>query len=84
MKYSFNFLQVANWVYVIRTKLKIFRERLDKETITADEAIKTLEAQKKQLKLIKEIMMKKTKLIGIQKDFLRDLSKIKKEYGLDE
>lgn len=84
MKYSFNFLQIANWVYIIRTKLKTFRERLDKEVVTSDEAIKTLQAQKKQLKLIKEIMLKKTKLIGIQKEFLRDLLKIKKEYGIDE
>ena len=40
MKSNFNFLQVANWVYIIRTKLKKFRLKLDNEKIDKQEPIK--------------------------------------------
>jgi len=36
MKNNFNFLQVANWIYIIRSNLKDFRVRLDKEKINKD------------------------------------------------
>lgn len=84
MKYSFNFIQVANWVYIIRTKLKEFRIRLDKEKISKQEAIELLNSQKRQLELIKDILNKKSKLLGIQPDFVKNLKQIKKEYGIED
>ena len=84
MKYSFNFIQVANWIYIIRTKLKDFRIRLDKEKISKQEAIELLNSQKRQLELIKDILNKKSRLLGIQSDFLKNLKEIKKQYGIEE
>jgi hypothetical protein len=84
MKYSFNFIQVANWVYIIRTKLKELRLRLDKEKISKEEALQLLTAQKYQLELIKDIINKNTRLLGVQKDFIANLKEIKKQYGIEE
>jgi hypothetical protein len=84
MKYNFSFIQVANWIYVIRTNLKEFRIRLDKEKISKEEALQILNSQKQHLELIKDILNKKTRLIGIQQEFLKNLKDIKKEYGVEE
>lgn len=84
MKYSFNLIQIANWVYVIRTKLKDLRVRLDKEKISKEEALHILHAQKQSLELIKDIINKNTRLLGIQKNFLKNLKNIKKEYDIEE
>lgn len=84
MKYSFNFLQVANWVYMIRGKLKDFRVSLDKQRISKAEAVALLNSQKRQLELIKDIINKKSRLLGIQKDFIANLKDIKKQYGIEE
>lgn len=84
MKYSFNFIQVANWVFIIRTKLKEFRVNLDKEKVPKQEAIQLLNSQKQQLELIKDILNKKSRLLGIQSEFLKNLKQIKKEYGIEE
>lgn len=84
MKYSFNFLQIANWVYIVRTSLKKLRSRLDTEKIDKKEALQLLKSQKKQLELIKDIINKKTRLQGIQPDFLKNLKQIKKEFGIEE
>jgi hypothetical protein len=84
MKYSFNLIQIANWVYVIRTKLKDLRIRLDKEKISKEEALHILHAQKQSLELIKDIINKKSRLLGIQSDFIKNLKQIKKEYGIED
>jgi len=84
MKYSFNFIQVANWIYLLRTKLKEFRVKLDKEKIPKAEAIELLQQQKRQLELIKDVLDKKTRLMGIQSDFLKNLNQIKKDYGIED
>ena len=84
MKYSFSFIQVANWAYIIRTKLKEFRLRIDKEKVSKDEALSLLRSQKQQLELIKDILNKKSRLLGIQPDFLKNLKQIKKDYGIEE
>ena len=84
MKYSFNFLQIANWVYIIRTALKNFRLRLDEEKISKNETIQFLKSQKRQLELIKDILNKKTRLHGIQPEFIKNLKEIKKQYGVEE
>jgi hypothetical protein len=84
MKNRFNFIQVANWVYLIRTNLKAFREKLDKEKVSKQEALELLQQQKRHLELIKEILNKKVNLLGIQPDFLKNLKEIKKMYGIEE
>jgi hypothetical protein len=84
MKYNFNFLQVANWVYILRTKLREFRIKIDKENISKEQAIELLKSQKRQLELIKDILNKKARLQGIQPDFLKNLKEIKKQYGIEE
>jgi predicted hydrolase (HD superfamily) len=84
MKYSFNFIQVANWVYIIRTKLKEFRLKIDKEKVSKQEALELLKSQKRQLELIKDILNKKARLQGIQPDFLKNLKEIKRQYGIEE
>ena len=83
MKYSFNFLQVSNWLYIIYNQLKILRQRLDKENVDKEEVIKLLEQQKTSLLLIKGVLNKKTRLIGIQPDFLKNLESIKREFGVE-
>jgi hypothetical protein len=83
MKYSFSFLQVSNWLYVIYKQLKALRQRLDKENVDKEEVIKLLEQQKTSLLLIKEVLNKKTRLIGIQPDFLKNLESIKQEFGVE-
>jgi len=84
MKYNFNFIQVANWVYVIRGKLKDFRLRLDKEKVSKQDALENLNAQKKYLQLIKDILERNIRLVGVQKDFITNLKDIKKQYGIEE
>ena len=84
MKNSFNFIQLANWVYVLRTKLKEFRTKLDKEKVSKQEALNLLIMQKRQLELIKEILNKKTRLMGVQPDFVKNLKEIKKSYGIED
>jgi len=84
MKNSFNFIQVANWVYIIRTKLKEFRVRIDKEKTSKEEALYILNSQKHQLELIKDILNKKARLQGIQWEFLKNLKEIKRQYGIEE
>ena len=84
MKYSFNFIQVANWVYLLRTKLKEFRVRLDKEKVSKTEDLELLQSQKRQLELIKDILNKKSRLLGVQADFLKNLQQIKKDYGIED
>jgi hypothetical protein len=83
MKYSFSFLQVSNWLYVIYKQLKALRQRLDKENVDKEEVIKLLEQQKISLLLIKEVLNKKTRLMGIQPDFLKNLESIKREFGVE-
>lgn len=84
MKNNFNFIQVANWIYVLRTKLKEFRVKIDKEKISKEEALDFLKAQKRQLELIKDVLNKKSRLHGIQPDFLKNLKEIKKNYGIED
>lgn len=83
MKYSLSFIQIANWIYLIRSQLKEFRLKLDKETVSKQEAIKLLEQQKAWLLLIKDVLNKKTRLIGVQKNFLKNLENLKRELGVE-
>jgi len=84
MKYKFNFIQIANWVYVIRIKLKDFRTRLDLEKVSTQEAIENLESQKRSLLIVVDLLNKNANLLGIQNDFLKNLKDIKKQFGVEE
>lgn len=84
MKYKFNFIQVANWMYICRQNLFNLRIDVVKEKISKNEAIEKLQAQKRQLLLIKDILNKKTFLHGIQGDFLKNFKKIKEMYDIKD
>lgn len=84
MKYKFNFIQIANWLYVCRTNLSDIRNTILEEKISKSEAIEKLQAQKHQLLLIKDIINRKAILHGVQRDFLLNYSKLKEEYGIEE
>jgi hypothetical protein len=71
-------------VYIIRTRLKELRVKLDKEKVSKTEILEILNSQKLNLELIKDILNKNTRLLGIQPDFLKNLKQIKKEYGIEE
>jgi hypothetical protein len=86
MKYNFNILQIANWIYVTKMQIKNLRLRLDidGENLSKQEAISLLKSQKNNLELIKDVISKKSRLLGVQPDFLKNLQEIKKEYGVEE
>jgi hypothetical protein len=84
MKYKFNFIQIANWMYVCRQNLFNLRIDVVKEKISKNEAIEKLQAQKRHLLLIKDIVNRKTFLHGIQPDFLRNFKKIKEMYDIKD
>lgn len=84
MKYKFNFIQIANWMYVCRQNLFNLRIDVVKEKISKNEAIEKLQAQKRHLLLIKDIINRKTFLHGIQSSFLRDFKKIKEMYQIED
>ncbi len=84
MKYKFNFIQIANWMYVCRQNLFNLRIDVVKEKISKNEAIEKLQAQKRQLLLIKDILNKKTFLHGIQPNFLKNFKKIKEMYDVKD
>ena len=84
MKYKFNFIQIANWMYVCRQNLFNLRIDIVKEKISKNEAIEKLQAQKRHLLLIKDIVNRKTFLHGIQPDFLRNFKKIKEMYDIKD
>lgn len=84
MKYSFNFLQVTNWLLVCRENIKKIRDDVLSEAITKEDAIKKLYIEKNRISKLKDILHRKVRLYGIQKDFLKNLNDIKKEYGIND
>lgn len=74
MKNKFNFLQIANWLYVIRLN-HLKNIKMSKEVI---------DNQIRLLKLIKEVINKKKVLSGIQRDFLKNLKHIKDDLNIKE
>lgn len=83
MKYKFSFLQIANWVYTCKEDLKKILKLVQKNNYNKEDLIKKLELQKKQIIILRDILKRETKLQGIQKDFLTNLSKIKSTHGLE-
>lgn len=84
MKYSFNFIQIANWIYIVRKWLEKLVINLEEENFSRKDAILLLRTQKKHLELIKDTLNKKNRLLGIQPEFFKNLEKIKKQYGIEE
>jgi len=84
MKYSFNFLQVTNWLLVCRTNIKRIRDQVLNEEITKDQALVLLRAEKHKIAALKDILHRKARLHGVSKDFLQNLKDIKKEYGIED
>ena len=84
MKYSFNFLQVTNWLLVCRENIKKIRDQVLSEQITKEEAVKLLQVEKRRISTLKDILHRKTRLHGVSKDFLKNLKEIKKEYGVED
>lgn len=84
MKYSFNFIQVTNWLMVCRENIKKIRDQVLNEEISKQKAIELLKSEKQKVSRLKDILQRKVRLHGIQKDFLKNLKEIKKEYGIDD
>ncbi len=84
MKYSFNFLQVTNWLYVCRENIKKIRDQVLKEELTKEKALEMLINEKRRISTLKDILNRKVRLHGISNDFLKNLKEIKKEYGVED
>jgi len=84
MKYSFNFLQVTNWLMVCRENIKKIRDQVLAEQISKEEAVRLLTNEKRRISTLKDILYRKIRLHGISKDFLKNLKEIKKEYGVED
>ncbi len=69
MKYSFNFLQVTNWLLVCRENIKKIRDAVLAEEISKEQAIEMLTNEKRRISTLKDILYRKVRLHGISKDF---------------
>ena len=47
MKYKFNFIQIANWLFICRDNLLKVKEQAIENKISKEEAIQKLESQKR-------------------------------------
>jgi len=84
MKYSFNFLQVTNWLLVCRENIKKIRDKVVNEQISKEEAISQLVIEKQKILKLKDILHRKIRLHGIQASFLKNLKELKREYGIED
>lgn len=84
MKYNFSFLQVINWLVACKNNLLKIEEEIEKKTINDKQLIEKLKSEKRKLLLVKDILNRKTKLQGINTDFLKNFKKLKKDYGIED
>lgn len=84
MKNSFNFLQFTNWLLICRERIKTIKEQILNDELTKEEAINKLIEEKRKISILSDVLEKKVRLYGIQKDFLINLKNIKKEYGIED
>jgi hypothetical protein len=84
MKYKFNFVQIANWLFICRDNLLKVKEQAIENKISKEEAIQKLESQKRHLLLIKDVINRKIILHGVSREFLAKFKDIKKQYGIEE
>ena len=84
MKYSFNFIQVTNWLMICRENIKKIRDKVLNEDMSKEQAIEMLISERNKVTKLKDILHRKVRLHGIQKDFLKNLKEIKREYGIED
>lgn len=80
MKTKFNFLQIANWIYICLENLK----KINNEQIPNSEKIKKLIVEKKKFSMLKDILNKKFILHGINNEFIKNIKNIKKQYEIED
>lgn len=83
MKSSFNFLQIANWLYVCKENILNIREQVKAGEITKQQAIELLKIEKRRVSVVKSVLERKATIHGVSQTFLRKLKEIKKQYGLE-
>ena len=84
MKYNFSFLQVSNWLLVCKRNTDQILEHYRLKNYNKAKAIEKLEAEKKKILILKDIINKQAKLAGIEPEFIKNLPQIKKEYGVED
>ena len=84
MKNKFNFLQFTNWLMVCRENIILIRDQVLREEITKEQAIEKLLAEKRRISILRNVLDRSVQLHGVQKDFLKKLKDLKKEYGIEE
>lgn len=83
MKYNFSFLQVSNWILICKKNTEEILNQYRLKNYNKAMAIEKLEAEKKKILALKDIINKQAKLAGIEPEFIKNLAQIKKEYGIE-
>ena len=84
MKNKFNFLQFTNWLIICRDNIIQIREQVLKEEISKEEALEKLKGEKRKIGILRGVLDRNVRLHGVQKDFLKKLKDLKKEYGIED
>lgn len=74
MKYNLNFIQILNWLYILRQNM----DKIDFNTDT-NITIEKLKNQQHNLNKVIDVLNKKIKLVGVQKKFLEEYKKMKRD-----
>ena len=69
MKYVFSFIQIVNWLLTCKSSLQSLAS--ESESLSKAELIAKLKLQKQKLLIVKYVLDRKTKLQGINSDFLQ-------------
>jgi len=83
MKNKFNFLQFTNWLLICRENIIQIRDMVLNEKISKEEALEKLRAEKRKIGILRGVLDRNIHLHGVQKDFLKKLKDLKKEYGIE-
>ena len=52
MRYSFNFIQIANWLIACREALNNIADKVEEKNLTQEEVIALLEREKKKIEIL--------------------------------
>jgi hypothetical protein len=74
MKYNLSFIQILNWIYVLKEKIKNTNIQSSEKQQLVEELLK----QQKNLNKIIDVLNKKSKFVGVQKKFLDEYKKLKR------
>lgn len=83
MKYNFSFIQVINWLVTCKNNLLKFEEEIKNNPQSKKDLLERMKAEKRKLLLVKDILDRKTKLQGVNAEFLKNFNKLKKDYGVE-